>query len=328
MCSYGEYALEPDYSKRLGRLAKHDCRVAWNLPHGLYDGVSFSILASNFEKGRKLPTQIFPDAIDDALVDQLATVKDPSQHVREIENATKVAWSHAPIKMPAGFRNASHEAGLAYNSLLCYNPKTNKFVGLSDVLWRSALLVAHAHTPGQSVYSFSTWVNLRPYTKPMGTGNTITPVVIEALGANEGMTLAQFEDAIRRGFSAKVKSKAYLTSLASFNENVPFFVPTAAYFDVSNSGYYPADKKIVDEFLIQSMTTESAVVALGLGAATNFGGSRDRQFFRLPYSQSTFTHSETARLWAGLIHSMQHHPKNMTVGEAIRDLRDLMNKME
>jgi hypothetical protein len=328
MCDYGEYGLQPDYAKRLGRIAQNGRYVAWNVPHGLYDGVSCSILAANFERGKKLPTQIFPDAVDHALADQLATVKDPLDHVRAIAGTTKVEWSHPPIKVPDGCRNASHLAGLPYESFLCYNPKTNKFVGLTDVFWRAALLVAHAHTPGQTSYRFSTWVNLRPYMKPTGTGNTITTVVVDAPGAHEGMTIQQLEEVVRRDFAAKVKAKTYLTSLACFNENVPFVEPTSCYFDVSNSGYYPQDKKIVDMFLIQSMTADTSIVAFGLGAATNFGGSRDRQFFRLPYSQCVFTHSDTARIWAALIHSMQHHPKNMTVGEAVRDLRNVMDKME
>jgi hypothetical protein len=326
MYGYAEYGLEVDYATRLGRVAVNGCNVAWNLPHGLYDGVSLSHLATWFERGNAPPPQIFPDAPDTALADQLLKVTDAARHAKEIAQTTKLAWSHPPIKFPVGTRNDSYEVALPYSSLPCYNPKTNKFVGLSDIMWRSAPIIGHAYTPGQKNFSFSTWVNLRPYMKPTTVGNTITPVVIEAPGADETWTLNKLQDVIRRNFTDKIKDKAYLRSLAAFDENVPFEMPTAAYFDVSNSGYYPAGGKIVDMFLVQSMPTQACILALPWGAATNYGGSRDRQFFRLPYSQAVFTRSDARKIFAAILHAVQHLRGNMTVKEAIIELRDVIEK--
>jgi hypothetical protein len=328
MYCYAQYGLEPDYTKRLGRIAMNGRYVAWNISHSLYDGVSLSYVSSKFQKGEKLPSLPFPDAADFELRDELAKVTraDALRHGEEIATTTKLHWSHPPIKFPVTVRNDSYEVELPYESFPCYNPKTNKFVGLSDVMWRGALLTAHAWDPGQPNWKISTWVNLRPYMKPTTVGNTITPVVIGAEGVQDNWTLKQLEEAVRKNFSAQIKNKAYLRSLRAFDKDIPYPTPVSSYLDVSNSGYYPSGGKIVDMFLVQSTPAAYAILALELGAATNYGGSRDKQYFRLPYSQSVYTRSDAGKIFTALLHSYQKQSGNMTVKEAVRDLQNVIEK--
>jgi hypothetical protein len=312
----------------LGRIGIDGTSVCWNISHSLYDGVSLSTLSSWFERGKAPPPQIFPDAADHGLRDQLVGISntDIQGYISQVQSATRIPWSHPPITYSPDVRNESFEDALSYTSMPCYNPKTNKFVGLTDAMWRATTLVAHAFNPGQANSTIMTWVNVRPYMKPTTVGNQITPIVIEARGWQENWTLAQFEAAIRRNFTDQIKAKAYLPSLLAFDENVPFPAPSSAYFDVSNSGYYPTGGKIVDMFLIQSFPAAYAISSLELGAATTYGGRYDRQFFRLPYSQSVFTRSDVRKIWTALIHAFQNHTPNLTVKEAIADLRGVMEK--
>jgi hypothetical protein len=162
--------------------------------------------------------------------------------------------------------------------------------------------------------------------RPTTVGNQITAIVLGAPGWQESWTLAQFEAAMRRNFTDQIKRKAYLRSLRVFDENIKIPEASSAYFDVSNSGYYPTGGKIVDMFLIQSFPAAYSIVALELGAATTYGGRYDRQFFRLPYSQSVFTRSDVRKVWTALIHAFQNHTPNLTVKEAIADLRGVIEK--
>jgi hypothetical protein len=328
MYNWAEYGLSPDYKKRLGRIAIRGSSACWNISHSLYDGVSLSTLATWFERGQSPPPQVFPDASDYALRDQLVGVSDADvhRHIAERETMTRIPWCHPPIPFTTDMRNESFEAALEYHTMPCYNPKTDKFVGLTDVMWRATLLLAHACNPGQTNSKISTWVNMRPYMSPTTVGNQITPIVIGAQGLQENWTLAQVEAAIRRSFTEQIKGKAYLKSLRAFDAKFPFPPPSSAYFDVSNSGYYPTGGKIVDMFLVQSFPAAYSIGALELGAATSYGGTRNRQFFRLPYSHAVFTRSEARKMWTALIHAFQNHTPNLTVKEAIADMRDVMEK--
>jgi hypothetical protein len=76
MYNWAEKALPPDYSKRLGRIWIDGSSVCWNISHNLYDGVSLSTLSTWFERGKSPAPQVFPDAADDALRDQIVGISD------------------------------------------------------------------------------------------------------------------------------------------------------------------------------------------------------------------------------------------------------------
>jgi hypothetical protein len=157
-------------------------------------------------------------------------------------------------------------------------------------------------------------------------GNQIAPIVVGVPGWQESWTFAQFEAAMCRNFIDQIKSKAYLRSLRVFDANIRIRAASSAYFDISNSGCYATDGKIVDMFLVQSFSAACSIVSLELDAATTYSKRYDRQFFRLAYSQSVFTRSDVRKIWTALIHACQNHRPNLTVKEAIADLRGMIEK--
>jgi hypothetical protein len=328
LCDWAEYALDLDHSKRLARVAINGSTVVWNASHGLHDGVSLCLLSNWFLNGGAPPPGPFPDTADTELQSEIAAVKDVSENIRRLDACSRVAWSHPPVPRPPGTRNGSLEVAMPYDVFACYNPKTDKFVGLTDALWRSAILAAHALTPDQDSYSCATWVNLRPYMKPTGVGNTICMVVVDAPGANGEWTLAELEAALRRDFSSQMKQKAYLRDLAAYGKGIPRKEQAAAFYDTSNSGYHPMGSKFVDLFLQESVPTHLSKRTLPLGAATIYGGPKKRQFFRSPYCQSVFTWRDANRLFLAVQHGLKHQPTNLKIKDALKELRQFVESLQ
>jgi hypothetical protein len=164
--------------------------------------------------------------------------------------------------------------------------------------------------------------------KRSGIGNTIASVTVGAEGATPEWTLAELEAAIRRDFSDKMKQKTYLMDMAAQGKNFPRRQMESAFFDVSNSGYYPMGDPFVDVFVQQSVPAKCCTRALPFGAATNFQGQRKRQFFRYPYSQAVFARKDAEKAFKALMHALQHFKPNLKIKDAIKELRELFDNRE
>jgi hypothetical protein len=191
--------------------------------------------------------------------------------------------------------------------------KSNKFIGLSDALWRSAILVAHAVDPSQLNFACCTWVNLRPYLNDSDVGSTISPLVVRAEGANLNLKVSEFENCIRRDFQGKLKRGEHLLGLKSYLEDLPLELKPGSVFDVSNSGYFSAGGPFVDVFLQQSSLTKLSLWVIAFGSATLFGGERRKIYFRFPFSQASYARKDAGKYLKGLLWSLQNIEGNMKV---------------
>jgi hypothetical protein len=188
------------------------------------------------------------------------------------------------------------------------------------------MLVAHAVHPEQEHFACCTWVNLRPFLNDTDVGNTVSPLVVAADGATKEMTIAQFEGCLRRDFATKMKRNDQFLGLKCYVDDIPVELKPASFFDVSNSGYFPAAGPFVDIFLQQSQLTNLSLWAIAFGSATVYGGERRRLLLRFPYSQAIYTRKDTASYLKALVYSLQNIPGNMTVKEAIRELQGVLER--
>jgi hypothetical protein len=281
-----------------------------------------------FQRGNPPPVIAFPYAPDIELADEVTAVGDARSHMAALNASTCIAWSHAPVEFPASVRNNSFEVSLPYDSLQCYDRRSGKFVGLTDHIWRSAMIVGHAFTPEQSSYSCPNWINLRPFLKRPGIGNMIGSMIVRADGVNPEWTLAELEAAVRRSFQDGMKTKKYLVNFASLSQGHPLAPRASAFFDISNFGYYPMGESFVDFFLQQSSVARYTVRALSVGAGTTVEGGRRRHFFRYTYSQAVFAKKDTEKVFKGLLHSLQHFKANLKIKDAVKELRQLFDAWE
>jgi hypothetical protein len=323
LCSWAEYGLGIDPMQRLARIAVRDDTVVWNASHAIQDGVSFTSLMDWFNRGTAPPPSVFPVAPDVELAEQVRTVPSVAPYIQEHDSCTQIEWSHQPIELPEGTRVDSFELCVPCESVQCYNPKTEKFVGLNDSFWRSAMLVGHAFTPTQPSWRCCTWVNLRPFMKPGGVGNVIGSIMIGAPGAGPEWTLADVDAAIRRDFQKKMKNKMYLDYLAMHSRAVPPNPPPGAFFDVSNAGYCPMGDNFIDVFLQPSVLAKHCLMALPLGVVSQFQGGRKKCFIRYSYSRAVFVKKDAEKVFRGVVHSLQHFKGNLKVKDALKELREL-----
>jgi hypothetical protein len=322
---WAETGLNPDFSKRLATIAVNGCHVVWNESHSVYDGVSLMHLVDRFQRGVPPTMKPFPAAVDERLRDTLSRITDAHRHVTAIANCSRVPWSHPIVKFHDSVRCDCHIAQLPWQALQCFDARKDKFIGLTDALWRSAMLVAHAIDPSQSNFACCTWVNLRPYLNDTDIGNTISPLVVAAPGATKEMTVGQFEERIRRDFAAKLKRNDQLLGLKSYVDDLDIALKPASFYDVSNSGYFPNAGPFVDMFLMQSALTSMSLWAIAFGSATLYGGPNRKILFRYPYSQAVYTRKDTERYMKALMHSLQFITAKMTVKDAIAQLRTVLD---
>jgi hypothetical protein len=150
--------------ERLGVLAIRDNLIAMSGHHRCFDGQSFIICLNDFLRGRPRSCPKLPASLIDALSSQLSAVNDISSFQSNCFQMSSIRWTTPP---PTNWSADSEvdclTAVLPSESLQCYSKKTKMFVGLSDALWRSAMLTAHAISPKQTNFGVGNWINLRPY---------------------------------------------------------------------------------------------------------------------------------------------------------------------
>jgi hypothetical protein len=324
-CSqWSEVGNLPDWSERLGSIAVRDSFVTFSCSHCCYDGVSLLVLADRFKKGQLVIPPKLPTAVDQYLAPELAKPYDTKQHVKSMNSLTMAPWSSPLVRRwPNDIRSIAIPAQPKPETLKCYNPKTKMFQKITDVMWRTGILAALALDPNQTDYACSTWVNMRPEIPDQGVGCYVAPMTIRAEGVSLEMTVAEFDAKLRRDFNDKLKRRDHLLALKATLTGMPIPPKKAAFFDVSNVGYFPADDLIVDYWLQQTMTAKGCVAAIGLGVATVFGNHNARFLLRYPFSPFVYTRSDAIRGWKAVMHSLQQLDPKLKLKDAIRELREV-----
>jgi hypothetical protein len=323
---WADWSLRPLLGERLATLAIRDDLVVISVSHHTFDGVSFVLCLNSFLKGQELVSPALPPAIDLILASEIAGIKDISSEGVELGLMSRIPWSSTP-PVEAWSDNSQIEfvlEDLRPETLRCFSAKTGRFVGLSDALWRSAILTAHALSPGQSSFGCTTWVNLRPYIGNNSIGNLIGRVNLIAEGISGSATIGDLESRIRRSFEERIATKAYLKCLRAVGERKRFSIPGGAFFDVSNVGYFETRGPIVDAFGQLTVPGIAWTEVLGLSSITLFGNENARLSLRYPYSQFVFTRSDALRAVKAFVHSLQNHSQNTTIGSAIDELRSVV----
>jgi hypothetical protein len=322
---YTELVGRPNFSERLATIAIRDNLVAISVAHNVLDGVSFLRLLQGFERGQLKPQSTFPDAVDDLLKNELAAIELPSASNSGPDPLAVIPWS-SPLR-DSGDRPRMDwlMIELPPHTATCYNPKTEKFVGLTDVLWGATALVCHAIKPGQPGYGSTMWISLRDCLKRYDLGNLIAPLTVAPEKVSPEMSIGDFEKSFRRDFQEKMKKREWLYELKVMATTGAKTRSGSAFFDNSNVGYFPTTGPFVDAWTQESETAMYCNQAFPLCSVTLFGKENARLTLRLPFSPHVFTRSDAARAFKGVQHYVQHIRRNMKVGDAIREIREAID---
>jgi hypothetical protein len=326
---YTELVGRPNFSERLASIAHRDNFVAMSVAHVALDGVSLIHLFHKFEKGQFEPQSTFPAAVDDILKSELTElgnqITSSSSSSSTVDPLASVPWS-SPLR-DSGDRPRIDAllTELPSPTLTCFDPKTEKFIGLTDVLWGACSLICHALQPQQTGYGSTMWASLRGYATKYELGNLIVPLTIFPAKVSSEMTIGEFEQSFRRDFVMKMKKREWLNELNVMLNSGSRPRAGSSFFDVSNVGYFPTTGPFVDTWSQQSQTAMSCNGALALAAVTVFGKENARLTLRLPYSQHIFTRSDASQIFKGIQYYLQHIKRNEKVGNAIREIREAIS---
>jgi hypothetical protein len=211
----------------------------------------------------------------------------------------------------------------APHEVRCFNPKTNKFVGLTDALWRASVLTAHAFETQKS-YGCFTWVNMRPFVNDNSVGCVAAQCSVVAEGITYETTVGELEKRLRNDFVAKLKRGYCVGGIKSIIDNVPTPRPPSVFFDVSNVGYFPTVGPFVDAWGQMTPRARFFTDNIGLSSVTTYGNENAKLTLRYPYSQFVFTRAEASRAFRAIVHSVKNIGPEMKVGDAIRELREVV----
>jgi hypothetical protein len=313
-----------DWSKRVSAVAVNDRFVAFTGGHPFLDGVSFLLTAERFKRGELVIPRKLPIAVDQHFAAEIESSLDTSEHVKSMHTLTSVPWSGSIVRQhPGDCRAMAIPGNIPSPTLKCYNPKTKRFVRLTDALWRTAILTGLALNPAQKGIGCSTWVSVREYIKEGDTGNLIAPLTIRADGISMDATVQDLDDALRRDFKDKMKKKKFLNALKATLGAMPVPRVRASFFDCSNVGYFETGGPFTDFWLEQTMAGRLCTSAIALGIATVFGGDNARVIMRYPCSPWVFTRSDAVRGYKAVVHSFQNLAPKTKLKDAIRELKEV-----
>jgi hypothetical protein len=305
-----------------------DNLVTFSGGHSFFDGVSLLILADNFRRGNFDPPDPIPVPTEILLADELAKSHMIKRHLEAMRKLSTIPWtSSIARKWPDDSRADAIAKSFYPGELTCYNPSKATFNGLSEVLWRTAVLAAVALGKETDLrkcrYACTTPINLRPFMKVRKIGLHITTMTIDATGISPDATVRDLEIALRRDFDQKMKRKEYFLTLKASLGGIPVPRTQSSYFDVSNVGYFGGMHPFVDCWIQQSMTAKGCTAGLELGTTTFYGNQNARLFVRLPWSPLVFSRSDGIRMYKAITHSLTQLSPNKTIAEAIQEIREV-----
>jgi hypothetical protein len=194
--------------ERLAAIATRGTHVAFSIRHIDFDGVSSLILMDRFSRNLFVPPAAFPIRTDERLGNFLSGVTG-AEHFRAIK---RLFSNRRRTYSQIGMRNARASASIQRLHLVKYfNPKTNKFVGLTDSLWSAGVLTVHVLNPGQHHHGCLAWVNLRPFLNDNSIGCIIAPFSVIA---------SEFSRAVeeRKEFTTRFQCEIEKVVLADMNK--------------------------------------------------------------------------------------------------------------
>jgi hypothetical protein len=317
---YIERVGRPNFSERLASIAIRDNFVAMSVAHSTFDGVSLIRLFQRFERGQFSPQSTFPNAVDDILKKELSNLP-PIASNSGTNPLAVIPWS-------SPFRDSGDRpridvllTNLPSHTLTCFNSKTEKFIGLTDVLWGASAIVSHAIHPEQSGYGSTMWVSMRGSVKEYEFGNFIVPLTIVPEKVSSNLSVGEFEKRFRRDFEIKMKKREWLNELNVMLKSGSRPIIGNSFFDVSNVGYFPTTGPFVDSWSQQSQTAMCCNGVLALAVATVFGRENAHLIMQLPFSQHVFTRSDATRVANGVKYYLQNINRKVKVGDAITQIR-------
>jgi hypothetical protein len=314
---------------RFGSIAIRDNLVIFSAAHSFFDGASLLILADNFRLKRFEQPAPIPQPTEVYLAAEIAKPHKTELHVNAMRKLSTIPWtSQLARRWPDDSRADAIAQSFYPAELTCYNPARATFDGLSQILWRAAILTAVALRPDADIktcpYSCTTPINLRQFMGANPIGLHITTITVQATGISPTATICQLDEALRRDFIDKMKRKEYFLAFKASIAGIPIPHTRSAYFDVSNVGYFNATPPFVDCWIQQSMTSKGCTEGLELGTTTLYGNQNARLFVRLPWSPLVFSRSDGIRMYKAITHSLTQLSPRTTIAEAIRDIRKVV----
>jgi hypothetical protein len=320
----------PTYSQRLASIAARDNLVVLAVNHAFADGVSLLNLADAFSRGvpRVVETgsQGLPVPLEVHLKDELAAPLDVSSHLSDVARHSCLPWSDSVPALPEDVRCAYQCAELPPTAFQCFDSKRNRLVGFSDAAWRSAILACAALNPSQTGFGTSTCLNMRPFLKEnVQVGNIFVPVWVVADGISNETRIEELDRRLRRDFAAKMQQKKYINSFKACLNGIEAPPHRASYVDVSNVGVFELRHPVLDVWAQQTVKSRAGE---GIISALTYGVS-SREFYkiivRMQTSPTVVNERDASRWFAALLHGLQHIRPSGTVGDAVRELRDVVH---
>jgi hypothetical protein len=320
---WADAGLRPLVANRVAAIAVRDTHVALSVNHVAFDGVSFILLMDRFLRGEFQEQPVFPIPVDVQIKDLLAASLNTEEHRAARLRLASLPWTSPRSKTGEDDSHCDFIIGeLTPSTVKCYNPKTDRFVGLTDVLWRSSILAAHALHP-QKHYGCFTWVNIRPYIKVDTVGFVVGPCSMIAEGVTDDLTIGEFQKRLRRDFTDKIKRRYWLNGVKLMATDVAMPRLPNSMFDVSNVGYFPIKGPFVDACGQMTPLASQFTPCIGLSSVTTFGNENAKLTLRYPYSQFVFTRSDAVRAYKAIVHSIQYIGLDVKIGDAIREMRQV-----
>lgn len=288
------------------------------------DGVSFLDLTRRFLRGEIESAPTFPINLDDRLKNELAKPIDVRKHISDLSRLSNIQWSDTTeLNLPEDVRCEYQSVELPPNALRCYDSRKNRLVGFSDALWRSAVLACAAMNPSQRNFGTSTVVNMRPFINDTSIGNLVTQICVIADQVSDQTTIEELERRLRQDFTTKINQKRYLASLKAILNGYQMPPTRTAFPDTSNVGIFQIADPVVDLWIQQTMKSrpiEGLFCALTFAMATK---KDSKIIVRLQTSPTVTNSKDAGRIFQAILHSLRYVRPNITVGDAIRELRGL-----
>jgi hypothetical protein len=314
-CVWGEREFRPQYSDRLAIVGMRDSSVVLSIAHAIYDGVSNIRVCERFLEGSWTPAPKFPVAADTEILKAY-----PRNVISSTTPMATIPWSSPLVSDDDNLRGERLLIDLPPFALTCYNPKTQRFNGLSDALWSAGALVCHALNPGQRGYGSSLWVNVRPYITSYDIGNLIVPLNLYPDVPSTDMTVGDLERCFREDFRKRMQQKTWVQDMVEMINAPPSTGPGAS-FDISNQGPYPTAGRFA---AISAETRQEARFfngALVISVITNVSQPLSLRF---AYSPHVITRSLAKRILQGFTHCLVSARRTDSVRETLQRLRSLL----
>jgi hypothetical protein len=318
----------PTYSNRLASIAARDNLVVLSTCHSFTDGVSLLHLTNDFLHGKVAePTSTLPIPLEARFQDELSGPIDVSRHLADVGKRSSIPWSEkVDAKLPEDVRCDYQFVELPASAFQCFDREKNRVAGFNDALWRSIMLACAAVSPLEPSFGTITCVNARPFLKSRSekTGNIFVPLCVAADGVTKDTKVGELDRRLRRDFATKIETKEYLASFKASLNGYGTARKKASFADVSNIGIFELAHPIEDVWAQQTMksrTVEGLVASLSYGIKSK---DQNKIVVRLQTSPSVIDRRDASRVFQSFLHSLQHVQPNVTVGDAIREIRQTL----